>query len=213
MLEEGASPEFKYSKAYEVDNTRDLGDYMNRQTLVISFLDKSVDFDDAGGGDLDNLRDYIGSARIPLNALMDAQTYSDDAMPIRNHLAKQMGTCSVTLSFMPKDMESTALLTMNASERRQNETVNREVIQKITQGFVELDLEDPVNRGLSAVMDYVFYGRKPRVISKDEFITFVTDKLKCALSTKDLHLFFIANPVLAKARGDMISQEQLLDVF
>lgn len=84
----GASPEFKYSKAFEVENTRDLGDYMNRQTLVISFLDKSVDFDAAGGGDLDNLKDYVGSARIPLNTLMDAQTYSDDTMPIRNHLAK-----------------------------------------------------------------------------------------------------------------------------
>lgn len=96
----GASPEFKYSKAFEVENTRDLSDYMNRQTLVISFLDKSVEFDEAGG-DLDNLKDYIGSARIPLNALMDGQPYSDGTMPIRNHLAKQMGTCSVTLTFMP----------------------------------------------------------------------------------------------------------------
>lgn len=110
-------------------------------------------------------------------------------------------------------MESATLLTMNASQRRQNETVNREVIQKITQGFVELDLDDPVNRGLSAVMDYVFYGKKPRVISQSEFKSFVTEKLKCPVSDQDLKLFFIANPVLAKARGDMISEEQLLDVF
>lgn len=76
-----------------------------------------------------------------------------------------MGTCSVTLTFMPADMESTSLATANASQRRQNETVNREVIQKITQGFVDLDLDDAVNRGLSAVMDFVFYQKKPRVIS------------------------------------------------
>jgi hypothetical protein len=118
-----------------------------------------------------------------------------------------MGTCQVTLSYRPSELSKVEGMTASAGQRNQQEQVNSEVIQKIAQGFVDLDLDDPVNRGLSAVMDSLFYGKNPREISKSHFTSFVLEKLKCGLTEKDLIMFYIANPVMQQCNRDMINQD------
>lgn len=99
----GDSPVFDFEHKYELENSRDLDDYMKHQILIINFLDKSVDFGEVT--QLDNLKDYIGSVRIPLRDLATGaiKSIEDDHFPIKNHLNKTMGTAAIKISFTNAD--------------------------------------------------------------------------------------------------------------
>ena len=83
---------------------------MRTQTLVINFIDSSVEFVQ---NDLNNFRDYIGSVRIPLGGLFDGVSYVEGEHPVKNHLNKQMGSAYVRLTFAPYD-STRAMMLSNA---------------------------------------------------------------------------------------------------
>jgi hypothetical protein len=63
----GQNPVFKDRKRWEVENTTDLNTYMKKAILSIDFLDESVDLRKDGA------QDYIGSARVPLQQVLNKE--------------------------------------------------------------------------------------------------------------------------------------------
>lgn len=63
----GSNPEFDSTKRYEVEQNKELLDYMKRQTLKIDFIDESVDIE---AFKYNEMADYIGSVRFPLHRML-----------------------------------------------------------------------------------------------------------------------------------------------
>lgn len=61
---QGDSPVFQDKKQFEIEASPEFLKYMRQTVLKIDFIDESVEMDQAG------VKDYIGSARIPLSELL-----------------------------------------------------------------------------------------------------------------------------------------------
>jgi hypothetical protein len=66
---QGNNPQWQHRKQFDVDDTAEFIAYMRKQTFKIDFIDESVDMTQK------NLRDYIGSARIPLSAVFEKKEF------------------------------------------------------------------------------------------------------------------------------------------
>lgn len=61
----GADPTYEVTKRYEIEDSKELQEYMKYQFLKIDFIDESVALGYAG-----DAPDYVGSVRIPLRELL-----------------------------------------------------------------------------------------------------------------------------------------------
>jgi len=61
----GNNPTFNQMKAYEIEENKELLDYLKNQFLKIDFIDESVDL-----AATPEANDYIGSVRIPLKEML-----------------------------------------------------------------------------------------------------------------------------------------------
>lgn len=175
----GDSPEFNFEHKYELENTRELDDYMKNQILIINFLDKGVDFGEVT--QLDNLKDYIGSVRISLRDLATGsmKVIEDDHFPVKNHLNKTMGTAAVKISFNSADSAQEVIAIADERTRmRENELIMNEVTEKIVKGFAEFGFDD-----FDMIVDMLLKKNKENnQVSLDQFKQFVIEDCKVPIT-------------------------------
>lgn len=80
----GTNPVYESCRRFEVEANGEFLEYMKKHVLKIDFIDDSVDISQV------SMRDYIGSARIPLRDLL-RQKHISGTYPIIDDLKHETG--------------------------------------------------------------------------------------------------------------------------
>jgi First C2 domain of RPGR-interacting protein 1 len=65
----GMNPKFEHRRLFECDDNAEFATYMKKSCLKIDFIDESSEL-------TKEIRDYIGTATIPLNAIYEQKSFS-----------------------------------------------------------------------------------------------------------------------------------------
>ena len=88
----GSDPNFADRKQYEVETSQEFLNYMKNTVFRIDFIDESVDMTPQAG-----VRDYIGSARVPLKDLMRVKEFEME-VPIKDEHEVATGSIQVRMA-------------------------------------------------------------------------------------------------------------------
>ena len=133
----GDSPNFSDRKQFEVEQTPEFTNYMKSTIFKIDFIDESVEMHQEGA------RDYIGSARIPLQNLLSKGELSGD-VEIRDEHSGITGKVSVkmTIHDAKKHAEMSSMQDMSLGGVMQHKRIHSDVINRIVQSFAEGEFEE-----------------------------------------------------------------------
>ena len=177
----GSNPEFESTKRYEVEQNKELLDYMKRQTLKIDFIDESVDME---AFKYNEMADYIGSVRFPLHRMLQESSFQGK-FEIVNMNKEVMGQVQLILKFVDADSpEALALLNTERENEYKSQIIQKQVKYTIVQSLVEFDLPD-----LDTVLDMLFTAEKinkNREVAIDTFREWILRDIKVPVSDRDL---------------------------
>jgi len=212
-IESGPNPTYDLRVKYEIENSQELRQYLKSQFLKIDFADDSVDI--LGQP---NVSDYIGSARLKLEQLLNADEIVDHECPVRNEKGVQTGKIDIKIRFYDTPQgynepmgASSAKAGSDGPSALNSEIIEKQVVIEITKAMVNQGVPD-----FDSILDMMFmYGKKDDnslTIPKGALKSFIMDQLKLQISERDIDLFLRANPVLAR-RKDIIDRVDLNEIF
>ena len=88
---QGSDPMFADTKQFEVEQTPEFTNYMKNTVFKIDFIDESVEMAAEGS------RDYIGSARVPLQNLLSNGRFEQE-VEVRDEHAAITGKCVIRMT-------------------------------------------------------------------------------------------------------------------
>ena len=205
----GSDPTYEVTKRYEIEDSKELQEYMKYQFLKIDFIDESVALGHAG-----DAPDYVGSVRIPLRELLSHEKVAR-THPVLDSGNREMGRADIALGFFDANSPQALASTLGMAQQEridalQSAIIEKEVVMGIAQRFADSGFDD-----LDAVLDMLFTQAKPESpysVSKSAFKSFVLREMQVEVSDRDLDLFLRANPAMNKKK-DVIDKVSLQDVF
>jgi len=134
----GADPPFHATKHYQVESTKELHDYMEKQFLKIDFIDEAVDMD---AFKQNEMADYIGSVRFPLKTMLQ-QTQYEGLCPIINMENQKMGTAEIILKYVDADSpEAVVHIRDDREDAFKSQIIQKNVRMLIVRTLAEFDFE------------------------------------------------------------------------
>jgi len=127
----GDSPVFNTRRAYELDESKELLDYLRDQFLKIDFIDESVDLCATP-----EANDYIGSVRIPLRDLLTSDRITNN-FPIMNEKSMNMGEVEIAIRFYNASVRPEPLSKEFAAEMLNSQVINKQVLTAIAEKLAD----------------------------------------------------------------------------
>jgi len=132
---QSANPFFDSIKRFEIEQTADFLSYIKNEVLKIDLIDEGVDYTDA------NLRDYIGSVRIPLRDLLLKGSLAG-VFPVQDESRNACGYLNVKISIHDVMKVENNPLLQGAEGMAQARKATAEVVKQVAEALAMTKFED-----------------------------------------------------------------------
>jgi len=185
----GTEPNFADRKQFEVEQSPEFLHYMKNTFFKIDFIDESVEMTQDGA------RDYIGSARIPLQNLLSRGELVGD-VEIRDEHAGITGRVMIRLTI--HDARKRAEMSLASDSMgggiMQHKRIHIDVISRIARFFATGEFED-----IDMYFDMLFMKDSTNMqrVTREMFVDFImTDMRVPEVSKRDLEIFLRTHELL-----------------
>lgn len=196
---QSANPFFDSIKRFEIEQTADFQSYIKNEVLKIDLIDEGVDYTDA------NLRDYIGSVRIPLRDLLVKGALAG-VFPVQDESRNACGYLNVKISIHDVIKVENNHLLQGAEGMAQARKATAEVVKQVAEALAMTKFED-----IDLLLDMLFVKESSDQggdrATKDSLREFIKDDMDAKVDVRDLDIFLSTNEIL---QGKLIVTRQML---
>ena len=183
----GTEPNFADKKQFQVELTSEFLNYMKQTVFKIDFIDESVEMTQTGS------RDYIGSARIPLQNLLSKKELNG-MVEIRDEHGAITGSVMVRMILHDAKEQAETAMYGDPIGVMQYKRIHMDVINKIAKSFSNGDFEE-----IDMYLDMLFMKDNTSMqrVTREMFVDFIMVDMRVPeIQKRDLEIFLRTHELL-----------------